>query len=160
MTTKLERIQFRPGQLAPQIQSRTDNDESGLSADLVARRDLHRYYTALANDLRAITLTKGEALLCCEALGAPLGDPDDTTKSAGSIFASIIDAMALDRLDEKFDVDRDTFSAKVAAWTAGQRYAVADAVERWWLLPDSEQDDIATLTKVGLLRSPRLASEG
>lgn len=154
MTAKIERIQFRTGQLASQIQVRAA-EESSLSADLVARRDLHRYYTMLANDLRTITLTKPEALLCCEALGAPMEDPDDTAKSPASVLASIIDAMSLDKLDEKFGVDRETFLTKVMGWTAGQRYAVADAAERWWLLPDDEQDHEVTLTKVGLLRSSR-----
>jgi hypothetical protein len=83
------------------------------------------------------------------------GQPDDTTKSPGSVLASIIDAMALDHLDDKFDVDRHTFSATMTDWTAGQRYAVADAVEHWWLLADTDGDDDAAFTEVGLLRSRR-----
>jgi hypothetical protein len=154
-TDKIDRVQFRAGPVARQLAQRVAADHD-LSPDLVARRDLLRYYTLLLNDIRGVDLTRSEAMLCCEALSGPLGGPDDIGRSPAAVYASIIDAMRLDRLDEKWEVDQAILTEKVAGWTAGQRYAVADAVERWWLLTTDDgagETDDQALGEVGLLRT-------
>jgi hypothetical protein len=149
---KIERVQFRAGPIATQLQQRSDGNPD-LSVDLVARRDLERYYSLLSNDLRTImSLTRDEAMLCCEALlGLTL---DDISRSPHSMVTSILDAMNFNELHKKLGVDRTTFTEKIINWTGGQRYAVADAVERWRLLTrDHGVDDDEALVKVGLLRT-------
>ncbi|SHF56694.1 hypothetical protein [Streptoalloteichus hindustanus] len=149
MTKDKDRIQFRTGPLAADLQARTAPDAS-TSADLIARRDLERYYQVLHHDLHTVDLTREEAHLVCEALSTPDADPSPDT-----ILGSILIAVHIDHLDRSYGVDARALTLKIKWWTVGQRYAVLDAVERWRLLKDERVDPDMALVRVGLYRPKR-----
>lgn len=135
-------VMFRASdQLLAEITRRDD----GRGESLVAKRDLDRYYAALSAELRAVSLSEPEALLLCDALNGVLHEPH----TVPLLWASIDDAIRLDRMDAKWGVDGADLVARLRALTYTQALAVIDAVERWWLLTDRSAGALQT---VGLRR--------
>jgi hypothetical protein len=140
-------IQFRPGQLAGQVERRAGRAPDAGSANEVARRDLGRYYVLLERELRTVELGEAEASLITDALNGTMMDAGSWTL----LWAEIDDACLLDRLHEKWDVDGGRLVAKIRAMTPGQTLALVDAVERFWQ-PGQVEDTGAQLRAVGLVR--------
>ena len=113
----------------------------------VAKRDLNRFYAALARELAiaARTLTRGEKLALCDISNGTLFDEI----SSAYLWAEVADAA--DEHLAMWGVNRDALVAKLRAFTPTQTLALIDALERWWLLPDGvASDHDAGLAAVGL----------
>lgn len=113
----------------------------------VPRRDLERYYHAVAVELQAVHLTQGEACLIIDVMNGTITEPH----TAQLLWAQVSDGIQMDRLDEKWEVDGPALVAKLRGLTYTQALAVADAAERWWELEDGERTWPEGLQAVGLL---------
>jgi len=137
-----ETIQFRPGKLREHLGARA----SGLSADLVAKRDLERYYVLVGQPPR---FSPGEACLLADAMNGVHEEP----WSINIFWAGVQDAIERERLDQKWKVDGAELVARLRALSAGEKCAVVDAVERAWAIwrrePDADTQE--TLKAVGLI---------
>ena len=117
----------------------------------VARRDLGRYYSLLANELRGVDLSVAEACLICDVVRGTIQDDIGIGSQAG-LAMEIQDGIRLEYLDDKWDVEGALLVSKAVAWTFGQRWAICDAAERWWAhdWPD-DTDYGAQMRAVGLV---------
>lgn len=111
---------------------------------LTARRDIERYYHLLAEELKTVNLTESEAMLIVDTCNGTLFEPH----TIRLLWAEIDDAIRLDRLDHKWQVDGPELVAKLRSLTAGQMFAVVDGCERFWADPNQEDQ----VRKVGLVR--------
>lgn len=94
----------------------------------VIRRDLERLYALYRRSLARISLTKNEALLIADALNGALFD--NTT--VFYFWASIEDAIKLEGLDKKWQVDGKKLVDKLRSLSDAETLALVDAVERFW----------------------------
>lgn len=117
-------------ELAAAIDSRT---REGGSANLTARRDLERYYSALRYALASVELAEGEAKLVCDALNE-CWEAGVTTPSEARAHLSleVEDAIRLHGAAKKWGVDSDKLRSTIAHLDDVQALAVMDAVERFW----------------------------
>jgi hypothetical protein len=138
-----ESFQMRPGPLAPALAARL----AGESPAAVVRRDLGRYYDALALGLANVALSPGEAGLIVDALN---GTRIELT-TAQMLGEEIEDALA-DGLAAKWDVDGPRLVATILGWSLIQRLAVVDAVERFWAAGWHASETVERLTAVGLVK--------
>lgn len=140
-------IQIRPGQtfLLPHLELRGATT-NGAAAEVV-KRDLARYYDALALALTSVELSVGEASLIVDALNGTRID----IQTAQLLAAEIADSLD-DELAEKWQVDGPALVAKIEGWNLLQRLAVSDAVERFWSAGNSVEVMSDRLAAVGLLR--------
>lgn len=144
MPSTLPQVNFRvDADLHDAISSRSGN----VAISQVARRDLDRYYTSLAYDLRGVALSEAEALLIADAANGTLWD----AHSARLLWAEIEDALPAG-LAAKWDVDGAALVIKLRQLTPGQSLAVVDAIERAWRHADHRDDLRAALRAVGLVR--------
>lgn len=97
----------------------------------VISRDLHRYYRLLAHARARLReqLAPGEIRLLCDALNGTVISDD----LAGSLWAEAEDACRLDRLDEKWEVDRDHLIPLLREMDPLLLLALADAIQRFWI---------------------------
>ena len=116
-------VQFRNADVEGKIAERTGHN---LSAGTVAARDLERYYSLLDSELPE--LSPNEWNLLRDALNGTLTE----TSSMKMLWLDAADAIALDSLAEKWDVDGKALVERLRSFSLAQYYAVADAVERWW----------------------------
>lgn len=114
-----------------------------------ARRDLTRYYAAIAADLATVRLTPGEAAFLCALLNGTF--VDDQLVTVRHLAHEILDSEE-DGLPGQWGVDAGQLAETVSGWTIGQRLAVVDAAERFWRAQPSA-DHEAVLCDVGLLRT-------
>jgi len=137
-----ETIQFRPGKLREQFAARAGS----LSIDLVAKRDLERYYALIGQQPQ---FSPGEACLLADAMNGVHEEP----WSINVFWAGVQDAIDLEHLDEKWKVDGKELVARLRALSAGEKYAVVDAVERAWAIwrTEPDADTVKTLKLVGLI---------
>lgn len=120
------------------------------STNMVARRDLGRYYRLLADELRSVNLTEAEASLICYALNGPHLMDVGSLRGLSALTVlrvEVSDAITLNAYDLKWGVNGGELAAKLDALTPGQAMAIIDAVERFWA-------DCATATvhSVGLTK--------
>ena len=142
---KLNRVQFRPGPLAEPLAERGEYDHGGA----IVARDLGRYYALLARSLAALTLTEAEASLICDACNGTLWEPH----TIPLLWAAVDDAIRLNGLADRWRVDGAALVVKLRALSAGETFALADAVERFWRQPGSNDHPVAVqLRAVGLLQ--------
>lgn len=151
-------ISFRPGFLAPEIAKRTDGEARGGSGGDVARRDLTRYYTVLNAELARSNLTDREAMFLVDLLNGTLIDET----SYRFLFHEAEDAIQLDGLDGKWEIDGEQLVEKLKQASPATLMAIVDAVERFWtLVSDTRtaegagQDNLDLLRKVGLIRTSK-----
>lgn len=140
-------VQFRAGRLLAALEARTN----GASVGSVAKRDLERYYQLLAGELAELSrdpakaLDEAEASLIIDACNGWLVEPHTYTL----LWAQVADAISLDGLDRKWDVNADRLIAKLRSYTPGQTLAVIDAADRYWTL---DGEHVERLRAVGLVR--------
>ena len=91
-------------------------------------RDLERLYTLYERALRRIDLSVEEACLIVDALNGSLYD----AKTARLLPATIRDAIQLDGLDRKWDVDGEALVEKLSGLDDLTCMAIIDAAERFW----------------------------
>ena len=167
---KVDRVQFRPGDLADQLLRRIDPTETETgSADAaaarVAQRDLERYYALLDDALRdaAHGLTLQEARWIVAAHWSTLLD----WWAAVTLPMQLHDYYADDPEGREqaaaWGVDPEALRARVSAWSLTRRMALIDAMERLRCLAarrsaadgggdDPTLDDL--IVAVGLARLP------
>jgi len=122
-------IYFRPD-IAREIDTRGDNRSA------IVTRDLERLYSLYRRSMKEVTLTVAEGSLLVDALNGSLMD----AASAALLWAEIEDAIKLDNLAEKWNVDGQALVEKLKGLTAIQSLAIVDAAERFWA---SDVQDIA-----------------
>lgn len=113
----------------PSLVATARNRNRNLSAAIA--RMLVRYTTALREARRDLSkqLTPQECALILDALnGSALVDQ----VSIRLIPYSVRDAIEIDGLDRKWDVDGQRLVEKLDALSPFERLALADAVEAWW----------------------------
>lgn len=140
-------IQFKPGPLREELESREHFPVGG--ANMVARRDLTRYYALLRDSIREVELTPGEAAYICDCLnGTIFGE-----HFYSLVWAEVADAEE-DGLGEKWGVDAKALADRLRGASLGCRMAIVDAAERAWAVwgEDPTADLEETLRLVGLLQ--------
>jgi hypothetical protein len=124
-------VHFRNSRVQRELDARS---ASGLSPGQVAARDLERYYRLLELELQAIDLSEGEAMLLCDAFKDALMEPH----TLHVLWAEIHDAIRMDGLDRKWNVDSSALVEKLHGLSPAGCTALVDAVERFWLDPNAE----------------------
>ncbi|MDK2883320.1 MAG: hypothetical protein PWP58_1656 [Bacillota bacterium] len=94
----------------------------------VINRDLDRLYTLYRRALAQVGLTTREALLIADALNGILMD----VTTVPLFWAQIQDAIAVEHLDKKWQVDGQALVEKLRGLNEIQALAVIDAAERFW----------------------------
>ena len=100
-----------------------------------------------------VRLSEGEACALCDVLNSTYVD----AHGAGMLWLEVEDALE-DGLAEKWGIDGPALVEKLKHMPRARLMAIADAVERWWVLIDEEPDLswAASLGRVGLLREAGL----
>lgn len=102
-------------------------DERGKRND-VAKRDLDRYYALVEWYGSRLSFADAEWSLLRDAFsGTAFADT-----SPRALPTLIQDAIALDKLDRKWDVEGAALLEKIKALGYAESLALIDAVERWW----------------------------
>mgnify|MGYP005836664335 CR=1 FL=1 len=136
-------VQFRAGDLLPEIEARAGR----LSIGLTARRDLERYYALLDAELARLELSEAEAGLVMDALNGTLFEPH----GLGQLWAEVAVAIHYGDLGTKHGVDTAALIDKLRSLTPGQAAAMVDAAARFWQSPNPTGE---ALRRVGLVREP------
>lgn len=92
----------------------------------VASRDLERYYNALVQNLPRFSYN--EAMLIVDALNGYLFQ----SEIPDAVSINILDAMEMDHLHEKWNVDRDAFTKRLRQLSSFEQLAIGDAIEQIW----------------------------
>ena len=93
----------------------------------VAKRDLERYYALLRRELRTVNLSREEVLLLLDISNGTLWEPH----SIPMLWSEVEDSLE-DGLAEKWGVDGPALVERLKGLTAGQAFAIVDALERAW----------------------------
>jgi hypothetical protein len=150
-------VNFRVGAaLAPALEERRRPYEAWGST---AKRDLERYYRLISHELAALDLTVREASLICDALnGVWLMDEAEAGEASIMLaWAEVSDAVRWGDAASHHgltDEEAHDLIERLREMTPGQRYALVDAVERWWVrgVPDETMTIDESLRAVGLVR--------
>ena len=94
----------------------------------VIARDLDRFYTLYRRAIREVSLAEKEACLLVDALNGVILD----ASTAQHLWAEIEDAIKLDGLAEKWDVDGPALVGKLRGLNALQAMALVDGAEKVW----------------------------
>lgn len=122
--------------------------ERGSCRSGVIERDLNRLYCLLEKSLIEIDLNIQEACSIVDALNGTAFDP----WSIPLLWANIEDAIALEKLDNKWGIDGKALVEKLKSLTPFQCLAIIDAAERFWSEPYREADMEEAVRKVFNLR--------
>jgi hypothetical protein len=131
MTNQNNRIEFRSAELKQAIATRTDG-----SIGAIAERDLSRYYLLLAHELKRIKLSSNEAMFFCDLLNGTLSDFH--INPANMLLIEAQDGIDMDKLDQKWELDKEPFLAKISGFNILQAAAIIDGVERFWVRSHEE----------------------
>lgn len=138
-------IQFRASDLEEHLEARQGHGTDTLHQ--IAKRDLGRYYTIIRDSLIRLNLTREEACLICDALNGCWMDE----WAYRHAWAEVADGIQIQGLAGKWEVeDPDGLVHRLRALSPGGAMALVDAVERFWLDPERDADEM--LREVGLLR--------
>lgn len=118
------------------LRPETENEilQRGENRSHIINRDLERLYTLYKRTLRETPLALSEACLIVDALNGSLMDAN----AAPMLWVSVEDAIKLDGLAAKWEVDGPTLVEKLRGLTAFQCMALVDASERFWSISDRE----------------------
>lgn len=103
----------------------------------IINRDLERLYTLYRRALREVCLSLNEACLIADALNGTIMD----AATAPMLWGSIEDAIKLDGLAKKWDVDGPALVEKLRSLSAFHCMALVDAAERCWQVPDTSFEE-------------------
>jgi hypothetical protein len=120
-------------------------------------RSLDRYFALLARSLAEWRSQLSDAE-CALILDATNGTMFADTISLGMLWAEIADAISLDGLDAKWQVDGQALVAKLQGSGMIGQAALVDASERWWRrVANGEQPPFGDLVAAGppALRYPQ-----
>jgi hypothetical protein len=134
--------------LSKEVESRT---QTGGNISESIRRDLGRYYCLMRAELGGIGLTRNEACAVMDACNGLW--MDDGTFSPSYIRVEVEDAIRLEGLDRKWEIDGPALLAKLQDLTISQAYALADAITQFWARPEQDVDE--KLREIGLIKGAR-----
>lgn len=129
---------YLPDSLLEEISARGDNRSGTIS------RDLERLYTLYSRALATVQLEFNQAYLIVDALNGVLIDAN----TAKLLWAEIEDAINLDHLDQKWQVDGKALVEKLRGLNEIQAMAVIDAAERFWQAQKSGQEAEELIKKI------------
>jgi hypothetical protein len=146
-------VTFRVGPLWPYLEARIG---TGLceTPQLVAKRDLERYYTLLmsqgAREVLDLHLSQTEASAVCDAMNGGVftaagsdvlghGPPVDML---GSLVAELTDADRLRNLGAQWEVDVSSIITRLRTLTPLGQYYLCDALERFWRGRDETVEEV------------------
>lgn len=107
---------------------REEVEQRGQSKAKTIARDLDRLYTLYKYAMAEVTLTQNEAMALMDVLNGTIMD----VQSASLLWASVEDACILDSLDQKWEIDKESFVNKLKGLSRTQALALVDATERLW----------------------------
>ncbi|MGE0493303.1 MAG: hypothetical protein AB7S38_29110 [Vulcanimicrobiota bacterium] len=146
----------RAGQLSAVLAgSRGPGRPASTDYNLVARRDLERYYAMLWLEARGLNFSVGEAALVCDANNGTLWDQAELTAQPTMLWANVADGIRLGGVSNHGLTEQQEAEliSKLQRLTPGQCLAVVDAVERFWHSPRlNELDTEDLLREVGLIQ--------
>lgn len=121
------------------------------SPSLSAKRAVERYYSLINWSLREVQyhFSYAEIALIADVLNG-IGFHSWEMQPSRSLRMNLIDAIEMDRLDEKWQVDATVFRGKLNALTDAQAAAVIEAIDLWWLNPERSLS-ITGFEEVGLI---------
>jgi len=127
MTTKHAKISIsvRPGVLA-EIERRDEGNLSGTFG-----KSLDRYFALISRSLAQWREQLSDAE-CALILEATNGTAFADTFSLAHLWAEIDDAISMDRLDAKWEIDGPALVEKIRSSGVLGQTALIDASERWW----------------------------
>ncbi|MDE1904938.1 MAG: hypothetical protein KGH75_00625 [Rhodospirillales bacterium] len=136
-------VSFRATRIEPALRSRCADQTRG-AISMVARRDMERYYALLARTCPTFALN--EACLIMDVMNGCIVTPE----TMQLLWANVDDAIRLDALDHKWNIDGAALVARLRALPYAECVALVDAVERAWLLEDGTPEE--RVRAVGLVR--------
>ena len=143
---EVKQLVFRPEQdTADSVQNRVNNDFSSIHQ--IANRDLSRYYNIIKYALREVELSEKEAMAVIDSTNGTMLD----NFSIRLMFANVEDSIDYDSLAEKWGIDGEALVLKLKNASVGYLHALADAIERYWLISEGELT-AEKLKKVGLIK--------
>lgn len=124
-------------------------EESALREQL----DLRRYRQVLPDLLSEVSLSQAEASLVCEACNGSWVFAGADPQADDCLWwpAQVVDAIRLNQLHRKWEVDAESLLAKLRSLTPPQLVAVKDAIERFWDEPERQTGEL--LRELGLVRA-------
>jgi len=117
---------------------------SGQSLHLTARDDLERYYQLLAAERKTLDFTEAELSAILDACNGVFWEP----WSIDLIWAQVAEAEGL---TDKWEIDRELLIGRLRRLTPGQKFALVDAIERYWGGVEGDVSTADGLRRVGLL---------
>lgn len=155
MPVKKLSVSIQPGIMA-EVEKRVEFEN--VSGAL--NRSLDRYFALLARSLAEwrSQLSAAELALILDATNGTFAD----TFSLSHLWAEIADAVSLDGLDRKWEVDGAALVAKIQASGMIGQAALIDASERWWRrVSNGEQPPYGDMLAAGqpALRYPQNAAD-
>jgi len=147
MPERIERVQFRPGDLEEPLHLRIDPDEGGSAEAAAARmgqRDLDRYDMLLDDALRAVAydLALEEARWIVSAHWSTLLDWNAAVLMPVQLRDFAVDPKGWEYAAD-WAVDPDALIARVRHWSLTKRMAIIDAMERLHCLMAQRSRDAA-----------------
>ena len=138
-------IQYRPSE--QQYQALQERSEMGKSPSLTASEMVDAYLSLLRRSLP--TFTENEAMLMMDAMNGCLIDYHAPT----TLWANIADAVSIDRVDQKWQVDGYALVERLRKLTPFEQWAIYDAIRRAWNSETYRIDNMAErIRKVGLVK--------
>lgn len=138
-------LSFRIYNYKSKIEERLD---ASFTTHQIGNRDLGRYYNLLDYALKEVTLTEQEALFIVDSTNGSIFDE----VGIRMLWAGLEDSIRYDSLDAKYQIDGNELINKIKKANIAYLFALADAIERFWILNNSETEMIDNLKKVGILR--------
>lgn len=135
-------VSFRDARIERELDARA---RPGVSRGAVANREVERYYALIGRELGRLPFSEAEASAICDALNGTILEPSSIPLLRGGIE----DAVEGDDLATKWGIDGGALVSKLRELPLGALYALADAVERFWLDPNPLPE---ALRRVGLIR--------
>ncbi len=138
-------VSFKDADLEKMLTERADGN-ADLSAGLVAKRDLARYYWTLSQREARLSLTSDELEIACTALeGIPFVEP----WIIQGIPATIEDEVAQKKLEKTNLESVTSLQDKLNHATPLQLLGLADRVERYWNKQAIAMEELMALQEAG-----------
>jgi hypothetical protein len=128
--------------IARWLEDRSARMLTGKRGGVQAREELRLWRATLAEELRRLQLTLGEASCIAEVMnGTVLAAAISTGQGAGLVFAECYDAFRLSRRDDgvafssygaKWGIDEEALLGKLRNLGPAADHALADAMSRCW----------------------------
>ena len=120
------------------------------SRSYIINRDLRRLYIQYERALRKTDLKLNEALLIIDALN---GTMTEEWWYRDTMYWEIEDAINLFKMDQKWNVDKESLLAKINSLSDFDCMAVADAAERYWVrqeqdIPEDDKEALKIFFKI------------